>query len=103
MGFATFMPKFIEYHYRKRASTSGYSGGISKTVSSVIGLLVSGWIMGRWRFGDLKAQHMLDLARARELWPNGVLSKRDTLRHFETFRDISRHFETFRDKRFLVL
>ena len=50
MGFATFMPKFIEYHYRKRASTSGYSGGISKTVSSVIGLLVSGWIMGRWRF-----------------------------------------------------
>ena len=65
MGFATFMPKFIEYHYRKRASTSGYSGGISKTVSSVIGLLVSGWIMGRWRFGDLKAQHMLDRARAR--------------------------------------
>lgn len=50
MGFALFIPKFIEFHYRQRASTSGASGGVAKTVSSVVGLLVSGWIMSRWRF-----------------------------------------------------
>jgi hypothetical protein len=50
MGFALFMPKFIEFHFRQKASTSGASGGIAKTLSSVVGLLVSGWIIGRWRF-----------------------------------------------------
>ena len=47
MGFALFAPKFIEFHYRQKASTSGASGGIPKTLASVIGMLVSGWIIGK--------------------------------------------------------
>ena len=70
MGFAQFIPKYMEYHFRIRASTSGASGGIPKTFASVgknfvyhfnsvktlnilfyaVGLLVSGWVMSRWRF-----------------------------------------------------
>ncbi len=50
MGFALFIPKYFEFHFRQKASTSGASGGIPKTLASVVGMLVSGWIMGRWRF-----------------------------------------------------
>ena len=50
LGFVTFLPKFIEFHYRQKASVSGASGGIPKTLVSVIGMLVSGWIIGRWKF-----------------------------------------------------
>lgn len=39
MGFALFMPKFIEFHFRKTASSSGATGGIPKTLASVIGML----------------------------------------------------------------
>lgn len=50
VGFATFIPKYIEAHFRQRASTSGAAGGIAKSVSSVIGLIVSGYVIGRWKF-----------------------------------------------------
>ena len=35
MGFAQFIPKYMEYHFRINASTSGASGGIPKTFASV--------------------------------------------------------------------
>ena len=35
MGFAQFIPKYMEYHFRIRASASGASGGIPKTFASV--------------------------------------------------------------------
>lgn len=50
MGFALFVPKYIEFHFRMKASVSGATGGVPKTVASVIGMLLSGWIVGRWRF-----------------------------------------------------
>lgn len=49
MGFGTFMPKFMEYNYRmKVSSSSAFSGGIG-TISKAIGLLVSGWAISRWK------------------------------------------------------
>ena len=50
IGMALFFPKYIEFHFRQKASVSGSAGGVPKTVSSVIGMLVSGWIIGKYRF-----------------------------------------------------
>ncbi len=43
------MPKYMEFHYRIKASTGGF-GSAANTVSSVIGIILSGWVIGRWRF-----------------------------------------------------
>ena len=50
IGFGTFVPKYFEYHFRRSASSSGSSGGISKAGGSVVGILISGWILGRFKF-----------------------------------------------------
>jgi hypothetical protein len=50
IGYAQFVPKYIEYHFRQRASTSGGLGGMAKTVSSVVGIIGSGYLIYRFRF-----------------------------------------------------
>ena len=50
IGMFLFFPKYIEFHFRQKASVSGSAGGVPKTVSSVVGMLVSGWIIGKYRF-----------------------------------------------------
>ncbi len=41
MGFGTFMPKYVEYQFRQKGSSSStFAGGVG-TVSKAIGLLVS--------------------------------------------------------------
>ncbi len=40
MGFGTFMPKYIEYQFRKKGSTSSSYAGTVGTISKALGLLV---------------------------------------------------------------
>ena len=49
VGFAQFLPKYIEFVFRKRASTSGLFGPLAKSLSSMIGVVFSGWVIGKWR------------------------------------------------------
>ena len=49
IGFVTFLPKYIEYVFRKRASTSGLVGPLANTGASIIGILISGFVIGKWR------------------------------------------------------
>ena len=49
MGFGTFMPKYVEYQFRKKGSTSSsFAGGIG-TVSKALGLLVSGFLISKFK------------------------------------------------------
>ena len=48
VGFATFLPKYFEYMFRKRASTS-IVGPATKSVAAVIGLLLAGAVVTKWR------------------------------------------------------
>ena len=50
IGFGTFVPKYFEYHFRRSASSSGSSGGMSKAGGAVVGILVSGWVLARFKF-----------------------------------------------------
>ena len=50
IGFGTFVPKYFEYHFRRNASSSGRSGGLSKSVGSVVGILLSGVVLSKFRF-----------------------------------------------------
>lgn len=50
IGFATFIPKLFEYNYRQKASSSGSWSGLAKAVGSAIGMLVSGYVIGRFKF-----------------------------------------------------
>ena len=50
IGFGTFVPKYFEFHFRRNASTSGSSGGMSKAVGAVVGILISGLVLGRFKF-----------------------------------------------------
>lgn len=49
VGFATFMPKYFEFVFRRPASTSGIFGGLSQSLASMLGIAVSGFIVGRFR------------------------------------------------------
>ena len=49
VGFATFLPKYFEYMFRKRASTS-IVGPASQSVAAVIGLLLMGAVVSKWKF-----------------------------------------------------
>ena len=49
VGFAQFLPKYIEFVFRKRASTSGLFGPLAKSLSSMVGVVFSGWLIGKWR------------------------------------------------------
>ena len=50
MGFGTFMPKYIEYQFRMKASTSSRVTGMAGTAAKAVGLLASGWLVGRFKF-----------------------------------------------------
>ncbi len=49
VGFGTFMPKYIQYQFRKRPSEASVYSGAVGVVSKAIGLLVSGVVLSRWR------------------------------------------------------
>jgi len=51
IGYFTFIPKYFEYHFRQKASTVGATGGLSQSVSSAVGILISGVVMKKFRFG----------------------------------------------------
>ena len=48
VGFATFLPKYIEYMFRKRATTS-IVGPASQSGAAVIGLLLMGLVVSKWK------------------------------------------------------
>jgi len=50
IGFSTFIPKYFEFHFRQNASSSGGIGGMSKTLGSVIGLIISGIVIQKFKF-----------------------------------------------------
>ena len=50
VGFGTFVPKYFEYHFRRSTSSSGSSGGMSKALGSVVGILLSGAVLTKFRF-----------------------------------------------------
>jgi len=50
MGFGTFMPKYIEYQFRTKASSSARASGLAGTMSKAVGFLFSGWLIGRFKF-----------------------------------------------------
>ena len=50
VGFGTFVPKYFEYHFRRSTSSSGSSGGMSKALGSVVGILISGAVLTKFRF-----------------------------------------------------
>ena len=49
VGFAQFLPKYIEFVFRKRASTSGLFGPLAKSISSMVGVVSAGYVIGKWR------------------------------------------------------
>jgi len=50
MGFGTFMPKYIEYQFRQKASHSARASGLAGTMSKAVGFMLSGWLIGRFKF-----------------------------------------------------
>ena len=46
-GVGTFMPKYLEFQFRQRASTSGGLGGLSKTLSAFVGIVAAGVVMSK--------------------------------------------------------
>ena len=50
IGFGTFVPKYFEFHFRRSASSSGSSGGMSKAAGATVGILISGLVLGRFKF-----------------------------------------------------
>ena len=48
VGFATFLPKYFEYMFRKRASTS-IVGPAAQSGAAVIGLLLMGCVVSKWK------------------------------------------------------
>ena len=49
IGFAQFLPKYFEFVFRRRASTSGLVGPVANSGASIIGLLISGVVIAKWR------------------------------------------------------
>jgi len=50
MGFGTFIPKYIEYQFRIRASRSSGLAGSAGTAAKAVGLVVSGFVIGKFKF-----------------------------------------------------
>ena len=48
IGFATFLPKYFEYMFRQRASSS-IAGPAVKSIAAVCGLLLAGAIVTKWQ------------------------------------------------------
>ena len=49
IGFATFLPKYFEFVFRQRASTSGLAGPAAKSGAAVIGFLLAGFVVGKFQ------------------------------------------------------
>ncbi len=49
MGFGTFMPKYMEYNFRIKGSISSSSGAAVGTVSKAAGLLLSGYLISKFK------------------------------------------------------
>lgn len=49
IGFAQFLPKYFEFVFRRRASTSGLLGPVANSGATIIGLIVAGLVIGKWR------------------------------------------------------
>ena len=47
IGFAQFLPKYFEFVFRRRASTSGLVGLVANSGATIIGLIISGFIVGK--------------------------------------------------------
>jgi len=50
VGFGTFIPKMFQYVFGQPASSSGSVTGLSKALLSAIGMIGSGYVIGRFRF-----------------------------------------------------
>lgn len=50
IGFGTFVPKYFEFHFRQSASSSGASGGLSKALGSCFGMIISGFLISKYKF-----------------------------------------------------
>ena len=48
-GYAQFMPKYLEVHYRQMASKTGYLGGMTKTISAGTGSIIVGFLIGKFK------------------------------------------------------
>ena len=49
VGFAQFLPKYTEFVFRSRASTSGLAGPMVKSVSSITGVIIAGYVITKWK------------------------------------------------------
>ena len=49
VGFAQFLPKYLEVMFRTRASTSGLIGPLAKTGAAIVGLITVGILIGKYR------------------------------------------------------
>ena len=50
MGFGTFMPKYMEYVFRQSGSRSATFSGSVGTAPKALGLVLSGWVIGKYKF-----------------------------------------------------
>ena len=48
IGFFTFLPKYLEFVFRKSASSSGLYGGFAKAAMGCLGIFISGLIVSKW-------------------------------------------------------
>eukprot|EP00092_Neocalanus_flemingeri_P019109 GFUD01020699.1.p1 GENE.GFUD01020699.1~~GFUD01020699.1.p1 ORF type:complete len:655 (+),score=122.20 GFUD01020699.1:219-2183(+) len=49
-SFATFGPKYFEYHFRQNASKSGSLSGVSRSLGAGIGIIMSGFLIRKYKF-----------------------------------------------------
>ena len=49
-GFGTFMAKYMEYQFRQSAGRSAGMTGLVGTAPKAIGLMISGYLIGRFKF-----------------------------------------------------
>jgi len=59
IGFAQFLPKYTEFVFRRRASTSGLAGPLIKSISSVSGIIIAGLVIGKWKPNASKYMFMV--------------------------------------------
>ena len=49
IGFAQFLPKYFEFVFRRRASTSGLVGPVANSGATIIGVMIAGIIISKFR------------------------------------------------------
>jgi len=50
IGFGTFIPKLFEYGFRQKSTTTGSASGGSQQFATAVGVLFSGYLVGRFKF-----------------------------------------------------